>query len=207
MPPGTPTLFETEGSPASGCSDRLDYRPAFFEPEESRFIFDALQARIQWGQETLVIFGRPVLTPRLTAWYGDAGTAYSYSGKTFYAKPWTDELAVIRDRAQQAAGERFNSVLLNLYRDGRDSMGWHSDDEPELGINPVIASVNFGAERRLDFRLKNHHAVKHSIMLANGSLLVMKGDLQHHWQHQVAKTAKVTAQRINLTFRNIKNVC
>lgn len=206
MKPGVSTLFDHDEQLSLHMDDKLDYRPDFFSPRESRYFFDALRPGIAWQQETLIIFGKPVLTPRLTAWYGNDGIAYAYSGRTFYAKPWTDDLILVRDRVQQAAGEGFNSVLLNLYRDGRDSMGWHSDDEPELGADPVIASVNFGAARQFDLRMKANYALKHRIILANGSLLIMKGDIQHSWQHRIAKTAKVNSPRINLTFRNIKKV-
>jgi len=184
--------------------NQLEYNPGFFtEPQSSHFMA-ALIKNIRWKQETLIIFGKSVKTPRLTAWYGDTGVAYKYSGKQFFALPWIDELAEIKEKTEHFADVKFNSVLLNYYRDGNDSMGWHSDDEPELGLNPIIASVNFGQERRFDFRNKNDHAKKHHIFLGNGSLLIMKGDLQHHWQHQIAKSKQPKAGRINLTFRLIK---
>jgi alkylated DNA repair dioxygenase AlkB len=182
----------------------LDYQPAFFTAPESQNFMAALIRNISWKQETLIIFGRSVKTPRLTAWYGDTGVAYKYSGKQFLALPWTNELLEIKEKTEHFANVKFNSVLLNYYRDGNDSMGWHSDDEPELGLNPIIASVNFGQERRFDFRNKSNHAQKHRILLANGSLLIMKGDLQHHWQHQIAKSKQIMKERINLTFRLVK---
>jgi alkylated DNA repair dioxygenase AlkB len=182
---------------------QLDYLPGFFDPTESAAFFDALVNGIQWRQETLKLFGKEILTPRLTAWYGDEGIAYTYSGVTFRASAWTPALLAIKTRIEPVAGQLFNSVLLNLYRDGNDSMGWHSDDETELGSNPVIASVNLGQERRFDFRKKTDHSVKYQLMLGNGSLLMMKGDLQHHWQHQIAKSLRVKNARINLTFRRI----
>jgi alkylated DNA repair dioxygenase AlkB len=183
--------------------DLLDYRPNFFPQPESQTYFEHLTHTIQWKQEELRIYGRVVKTPRLTAWYGDEGAAYTYSGVRFEGLPWTAELLEIKHKVETAFGVGFNSVLLNLYRDGRDSMGWHSDDEQELGLNPVIASVNFGQERRFDFRHKENHTLKHSVLLGDGSILLMKGDIQHHWQHQVAKTAKPIGARINLTFRNV----
>jgi len=182
----------------------LDYRPDFFSLDESVTFFGSLKNTIDWKQETLQIYGKKIKTPRLTAWYGDKNVAYKYSGVTFYALPWTPDLSEIKAKIELLAGEVFNSVLLNLYRDGKDSMSWHSDDEPELGKNPVIASVNFGEVRRFDFRNKKNPSQKHIINLGNGSLLIMKGDIQHNWQHQVAKTAKIKGARINLTFRKIK---
>ena len=181
----------------------LEYIPGFFGVEESDHYMKKLLQHIEWKQETLKIFGKDVLTPRLTAWYGDKGIAYKYSGKTFFGLPWTNELLKIKEKTEHIAKAKFNSVLLNYYRDGNDSMGWHSDDEPELGINPVIASVNFGQERRFDFRNKKDHHKKHHVNLQNGSLLIMKGDIQHHWQHQVAKSKQPMSGRINLTFRQI----
>ena len=181
----------------------LEYSPGFFNEQESDEYLDVLTATIQWKQETLTIFGKPVLTPRLTAWYGVEGIGYKYSGKQFYALPWTKELLKIKEKIEMVAKVKFNSVLLNFYRDGNDSMGWHSDNEPELGLNPVIASVNFGQERRFDLRNKADLRKKHQIILGNGSLLIMKGDIQHHWQHQIAKSKQPMKSRINLTFRFI----
>jgi len=185
-------------------SHLLQYYPSAFTSPESNELFIRLTESINWRQESIFIYGRKVLTPRLTAWYGDPGAVYKYSGVAFDPLPWTEELLLIKSKAEALAGTQFNSVLLNLYRDGNDSMGWHSDDEPELGRDPVIASVNFGEARRFDLRLKADHKQKQHILLEDGSVLVMKGDLQHHWQHQVAKSARVINPRINLTFRMIK---
>ncbi len=186
--------------------DKVEYFPNVFSDTDSKYLFEKLTSNITWRQESILIFGRKVLTPRLTAWYGDAGAVYKYSGVSFDPLPWTEELLYIRSKAEALAGTTFNSVLLNLYRDGNDSMGWHSDDEPELGRDPIIASVNLGEARRFDLRLKSDHHQKQQIMLEDGSVLLMKGDLQHHWQHQVAKSGKVKGQRINLTFRTIKTL-
>ncbi len=182
----------------------LSYFPEVFPVKESKALFEKLTKNIAWRQESIIIFGRKVLTPRLTAWHGDAGAVYKYSGVSFDPLPWTEELLCIKSKAEALAGTTFNSVLLNLYRDGSDSMGWHSDDEPELGRDPIIASVNLGEARRFDLRLKTEHQQKLQILLEDGSVLVMKSDLQHYWQHQVAKSAKVKGPRINLTFRTIK---
>jgi len=184
-----------------GMESLLDFKADLFSRADSLRLFNQLQHEIQWKQETLFLYGKQILTPRLTAWYGDEGIAYRYSGVTFVASPWTPALLDIKSKAEAFAGARFNSVLLNLYRDGNDSMSWHCDDEKELGPNPIIASVNFGQQRRFDFRNKENPAQKHAIMLTDGSILVMKGDIQHKWQHQVAKSMKAKGARINLTFR------
>jgi alkylated DNA repair dioxygenase AlkB len=181
----------------------LDYRPGFFSLQESAVYIEALKAGIDWKQETIQMYGKVLNTPRLTAWYGEADKTYTFSGKTFHPSPWTPELLQIRDRVAWAAGTPFNSVLLNFYRNGNDSVAWHADDEPELGINPVIASVSFGQVRRFELRHKHDHKLKHALELENGSLLMMRGDLQHNWQHQVPKSKKPMSERVNLTFRVI----
>ena len=150
------------------------------------------------------MFGREVDTPRLTAWYGDPGVSYAYSGAVHDARPWPPEVARLRDRLHDELGVRFNGVLGNLYRDGRDAMGWHSDDERELGPRPVIASVSLGAARR--FRLRHRtsaDAPSLDLPLQHGSLLVMRGDTQRCWRHCVPRTARTCSARVNLTFRRI----
>ncbi|KAA2245103.1 alpha-ketoglutarate-dependent dioxygenase AlkB [Chitinophaga agrisoli] len=183
----------------------LAYYPQFFTGAVADGYFRDLQANIPWKQESMNMYGKEVLFPRLMAWHGDAGSAYAFSGKTYVPNPWTAALLAIKQQIEPVAGAAFNSVLLNLYRNGRDAMGWHADDEPELGRNPVIASVNFGASRRFMLRYKQNHQLKYELELAHGSLLIMKGTLQHYWQHQVPRTAKPLASRINLTFRMIKH--
>ena len=163
-----------------------------------------LTEQTPWQQPLVRIFGRHVAVPRLVAWYGDAEASYRYSGLTHQPLPWTPLLARIRAQVEQAAGQSLNGVLLNYYRDGQDSMGWHSDDEAELGVNPLIASLNLGGTRRFDLRRKGQNRIEHSLDLQHGSLLVMRGATQHHWQHQVAKTRASCAPRLNLTFRLIK---
>ncbi|MBC9910825.1 alpha-ketoglutarate-dependent dioxygenase AlkB family protein [Chitinophaga varians] len=199
------SLFE-ESNPGNAIhlkNGELAYYPRFFKPAESDVYYQTLQDTIDWKQESMNMYGKQVLFPRLMAWYGDAATSYSFSGNTFEPSPWTPALTAIRDRITPTAGASFNSVLLNLYRSGSDSMGWHADDEPELGPHPVIASVNFGASRRFLLRYKNDHHLKHEILLEHGSLLVMKGTLQQYWEHQVPKTSRQISGRINLTFRFI----
>lgn len=163
-----------------------------------------LVAQIAWQQPQVQLYGRQLPVPRLVAWYGDAEARYRYSGLTHQPLPWTPLLAQIRAQVVAAVGQPLNGVLLNYYRDGQDSMGWHSDDEAELGANPLIASLNLGGTRRFDLRRKGQGRIEYSLPLQHGSLLVMRGPTQHHWQHQVAKTRSPCAPRLNLTFRLIK---
>ena len=181
----------------------MNYLPNTFTRQESAGLMQKLRATIQWKQETIQMYGKLLNTPRLTAWYGENSKTYAFSGKKYDPHPWTPELLFIRQRVEQAAGMAFNSVLLNDYRNGNDSVSWHADDEPELGLNPVIASLSFWQARRFDVRHKQDHKLKYSVELENGSLLIMKGDLQHNWEHQVPKSAKAINERINLTFRVI----
>ena len=180
----------------------IRYLPAAFTPSEADELFAALRDGIGWRQEEVIIFGRPRLVPRLVAWHGDRGARYTYSGVSHEPLPWTDALLAIRGRVESLSGHRYNSVLLNLYRDGRDGMGWHADDEPELGRDPVIASVSLGATRR--FRLR-HRRRRDTVPLdlGHGSLLLMQGPTQHHWMHAVPKTSRPVGERINLTFRQV----
>jgi len=176
----------------------------FFTPEESDAFFNDLLGATRWGQGQIKLYGKFHAEPRLTAWHGNEGKSYSYSGITLSPLPWTALLIEIKERVDAAARIQFNSVLLNLYRDGRDSNGWHQDNEPELGQNPVIASVSFGATRRFQLRHKFRKDLpKVEMDLEHGSLLVMRGPTQHFWQHQIPKTAKPVGPRINLTFRVI----
>lgn len=179
------------------------YYAEYYKPEESELIFDRLVKEIPWQQTPIMMFGKAVLQPRLTAWYGDENTAYRYSGVTMQPLAWTKTLEIIKDKLNNEFGFEFNSCLLNFYRHGQDSMGWHRDNEKELGQNPVIASLSFGAERVFKFRHISED-LKVSVTLENGSLLLMKGETQHHWQHSISKVTKVIGPRINLTFRNIK---
>ncbi|MFT4603570.1 MAG: alkylated DNA repair dioxygenase AlkB [Rhodothermales bacterium] len=166
-------------------------------------LFSSLQKRIIWEQHTVRLFGKELDCPRLSAWYGDPDATYGYSGSAYAPRPWTAELVELKREAERAAGVVFNSALLNRYRHGQDSMGWHADDEPELGAEPVIASVSLGARRKMRFRLKSDHAYTHEVWLDHGSLLVMYGATQRDWHHSLPKTKKVQEERINLTFRRI----
>jgi alkylated DNA repair dioxygenase AlkB len=175
--------------------------PGAFAPSEAGRLFDELRGQVRWQQEQILIFGQRRLVPRLVAWHGDAGASYLYSGTEHHPEPWTPALESVRDRVSALTGARFNAVLLNLYRDGRDGMGWHADDEPELGREPVIASVSLGATRRFCLRHRRRKGLKLDLLLPHGSLLCMGGATQHHWLHALPKTRLPVAERINLTFR------
>ncbi|MEM9363116.1 MAG: alpha-ketoglutarate-dependent dioxygenase AlkB [Bacteroidota bacterium] len=180
------------------------YYPNFLDAKQADFYFDSLKANTPWQQDDIKVFGKVYVQPRLTALYGNNGKSYSYSNITMEALPFTKELQQLKDLVDHEANTQFTTCLLNMYRDGKDSNGWHADDEKELGKNPIIASVSLGAGRFFHLRHKSNKALKHKILLEHGSLLVMKGETQHFWQHQIAKTAKHVEERINLTFRIIK---
>jgi alkylated DNA repair dioxygenase AlkB len=178
--------------------------PNFYQEEGSQSTFEKLKQTTLWKQDKMKIYGKEVDFPRLTAWYADGDQEYTYSGVVNTPIPFTSLLLKIKQAAEQQCGKQFNSALLNYYRDGGDSMGWHSDDEKELSGNPVIASASFGATRTFQFKHKSQKNAKVSVALNNGSLLIMQGITQHHWLHQVPKTAKPMGPRINITFRDIK---
>lgn len=182
----------------------LDFLPHWLDAATADLWLTELSAQTPWQQPQVQLYGRHYPVPRLVAWYGDAEASYRYSGLTHQPLPWTPLLAEIRARLVEAVGQPLNGVLLNYYRDGNDSMGWHSDDEVELGANPLVASLNLGGTRRFDLRRKGQSRIEHSLVLNHGSLLVMSGPTQHYWQHQVAKTRSACAPRLNLTFRLIK---
>ncbi|MCH8555776.1 MAG: alpha-ketoglutarate-dependent dioxygenase AlkB [Schleiferiaceae bacterium] len=158
---------------------------------------------VDWIQERVRVFGKWHNAPRLTAWEGDVGICYKYSGVIHTAGGWHEETNKIRERISKLTKLPFNSVLYNWYRDGIDTMGWHSDDEKELGENPQIASYSFGASRTIKFRLRKNNKIGFSFQLPSNSLLIMKGSIQHHWQHAIPKRLTERHPRINLTFRNI----
>ncbi len=194
-------LFESPAQPWQAIPNgKILFQPQFLTTSKADTLFSQLRSSLAWKQESIRMFGKSVLQPRLQAWYGDA--AYTYSGLTMIPLPWNPQLLTIKQRAECAASAPFNSVLANLYRDGQDYMGWHQDNEPELGQQPIIASVNLGATRCFVLR---HIETKSKIeyTLSHGSLLVMAGDLQTHWQHTVPKSTRVDQERINLTFRHI----
>jgi alkylated DNA repair dioxygenase AlkB len=178
----------------------LAWLPQLPLPYPNAEVLARLLSETPWRAETVVVFGKRHLQPRLTAWYGEA--SYTYSGLRLAPLPWTPLLTTIRNAVEAACGRRFNSVLLNRYRDGRDSMGMHSDDEPELGPDPAIASLSFGTTRSFILRHKrDKRTVK--LDLLDGSLLLMAGTLQQHWLHGINKSSRPLGERVNLTFRYI----
>ncbi|MDO5650911.1 MAG: alpha-ketoglutarate-dependent dioxygenase AlkB [Moraxella sp.] len=205
---------------------RLYYSPYFFDKQVSDEFVDYFLAcdnishhsydwqhesninhlpfkNILWHQDEISMYGKTHLLPRISAWYGDDDRPYTYSGITLQPKPWTNKLNWLKQQLYPVCKRDFNSVLLNWYRTGEDYISWHTDDEPALGVNPLIASINFGESRRFLIRRMDNHDIKCEIPLHHGSVLVMAGALQHHWQHSVPKQKKVNHSRINLTFRNI----
>ena len=177
----------------------------FYSEYESDQMFDGLYNSITWEQKDIILYGRKIALPRLTAWYGDRGATYTYSKIKMMPQPWIPILRNIKSQVERVCNTKFNSVLLNLYRNGSDSMAWHSDDEKELGENPTIASLSFGDTRSFMLKHKSQKDLKLNIQLTNGSLLIMGGKTQHYWQHQIPKTRTSHKPRINLTFRNILN--
>ncbi|HZF54610.1 MAG TPA: alpha-ketoglutarate-dependent dioxygenase AlkB [Polyangiaceae bacterium] len=180
----------------------LLYYESWLSPAEARDVFEELRRETPWKSESIRIAGKLIPVPRLTAWFGDPEAVYTYSGVRNEPSPWTPRLADLRERASAAASASLNSVLLNYYRNGRDSMGWHADDERELGRNPVIASLSLGAPRRFLLRHEKKRGKSVSLVLGHGSLLVMAGATQHHYRHAVPKEDD-SGERINLTFRRV----
>lgn len=184
----------------------LSYAASFYGPDDADRLFQDLQAELAWEQHRVKLFGKEHPAPRLSAWHGDPGASYGYSGRRYAPHAWTPALVEIQADLEKHLGQRFNSVLANRYRDGADSMGWHSDNESELGENPVIASFSFGEPRRFILRHRSRaEEADVKLMLAHGSLLIMAGTCQKAWKHQLPKSKKVHGERINLTFRLIKN--
>ena len=175
----------------------------FFDIKESERFLKILTDEIEWKQEYIKFYGKSIPIPRLTAWYGDK--SYTYSGITMNSKAWHPLLLDIKTKIESVYDRAFNSVLLNYYRDGKDSVSWHADDEPELGENPIISSVSFGGKRKFSLKHKNPEHPNHkqliNIDLTHGSLLLMTGEFQSFWLHQIPKTKKQVDPRINLTFR------
>jgi len=181
----------------------VDYWPLADPDIEVGVAEQQLGGGLEWRQLPVRMFGRSIPQPRLTAFYGDREVNYRYSGLTLKARPWIPELKELRRIVEERSGQKYNSVLCNLYRDGRDYMGWHADDERELGLDPVIASMSFGAARRFLLKPRNGEGERIEFLLKSGSLLVMRGDLQRQWLHQLPRALKISQQRINLTFRQI----
>jgi alkylated DNA repair dioxygenase AlkB len=179
------------------------YENHFLDDKESITLFNALREKVEWQQDSIKIFGKEFDQPRLTALYAENNQTYSYSGITMQPKLFTQELLDLRDRLKKVTGIHFTTCLLNLYRDGQDSNGWHADNEKELGENPPIASISLGAERVFKLKHNTLKEEKQKLLLENGSLLLMKGATQHYWKHEIPKTKKIVGERINLTFRII----
>ena len=178
------------------------YTAGWLGAPEADALQHALIEEIPWEVHRIRMFGREVASPRLSCWIGDPGATYTYSRSRFEPRPWTPALARLRDRLARETGVRFNSVLANRYRDGHDAMGWHSDDEPELGPEPVIASISVGAPRTFAFRARADGR-RVDLVLEHGSLLLMAGRTQHAWRHALPRTRRPLGERINLTFRAI----
>ena len=199
--PTAPTLERAPPANLLPCDGEAWLHAAALGPADADRLQGELAAAIAWRQETATIMGRRLPIPRLTAWHGEAG--YVYSGIAMQPAPWAPPLLELKLCAEAHAGQAFNSVLLNLYRDGSDSVSWHADNEPGLGRDPVIASISLGAVRR--FQLKHRQSgARVALDLGHGSCLVMAGAVQHHWLHQLPKTAQPVGPRINLTFRSMR---
>lgn len=180
----------------------LCYIESFIPPSDTGPLFQQLVRTLAWNEEKIAIVGKKLKVPRLMCWYGDPEAIYTYSGATHIPLPWIPVLTQLQVNIEHYLHKTFNSVLGNLYRDGQDSMGWHADNEKELGRNPTIASLSLGEERLFKIR---HRKTKETVdlHLKSGSLLIMSGELQHHWRHCIPKTRVNTEPRINLTFRKI----
>ena len=181
----------------------ITYFSNFLDYENASTCFELLKSSIPWRQDEIRVYGKIYPQPRLTALYGNNNRSYSYSGITMQPLPFSETILDLKIKLSEVTPVNFTSCLINLYRDGKDSNGWHSDDEKELGQNPVIASVSLGQERYFHLKHKYLKNLKHKILLEHGSLLLMRGQTQHYWLHQIAKTTKPIGERINLTFRVI----
>jgi alkylated DNA repair dioxygenase AlkB len=184
----------------------LIYVPEFFNSQESDNYYRIIKDETNWQHDDITVFGKTYKQPRLTALFGETNQTYSYSNITMHPEAFTKDLLDIKSKVEKFSGETFNTLLINLYRDGSDSNGWHADNEKELGKNPIIASVSFGEERPFHFKHRTIKDERHKIILEHGSLLLMKGEMQHYWLHQIAKTKRHIQPRINLTFRRLVQV-
>jgi len=197
-------LFPAEKIVFNVPNAKIEYHPHFFGEEQSNLLFKELLAEIPWQQDDITVFGTTHQQPRLTALFGNEGKQYSYSNITMQPHKWNAILMHIKNEIELICEVHFTTVLLNLYRNGKDSNGWHADNEKELGTNPTIASVSFGAERVFHLQHNSLKEEKIKLTLEHGSLLIMKGETQHYWKHQIPKTAKPIGPRINLTFRVLR---
>ncbi|MGW1455148.1 alpha-ketoglutarate-dependent dioxygenase AlkB family protein [Salegentibacter agarivorans] len=182
----------------------LEYFPHFLNTEKANFLFEKLLKEVSYQQQNIKLFGKEIPQPRLTAFFAEIGISYTYSGLQLKPETFSSEILDLKQQTEELSGFEFNTCLANLYRDGNDSMGWHADDEQVLGKNPVIASISLGGVRSFQFKHKTNKNLKEKIELQHGSLLIMKGSMQHFWKHQLPKTKKEVSPRINLTFRKIQ---
>jgi alkylated DNA repair dioxygenase AlkB len=197
-------LFESNPIILNIPNGEVCYFPNFYSKELADEIFVALLKETSWQQDEITVYGKKHKQPRLTALYGNEGKSYSYSNIKMQPHLWTPLLQKIKVNIESEVQTYFTTVLLNLYRDGQDSNGWHADNEKELGTNPIIASLSFGAERSFHLKHNTLKDQKIKLILEHGSLLIMKGTTQHFWKHQIPKTTKPISERINLTFRVLK---
>ncbi|MEP6906593.1 MAG: alpha-ketoglutarate-dependent dioxygenase AlkB [Pseudoxanthomonas sp.] len=195
--------FATNGNALDMPGAELWFLPDWLPEAQADTLFGVLRDVIEWETHRISMFGREVDSPRLSSWIGDEGTAYTYSGARFQPQPWPTALKEVRERLAQELDADFNSVLANRYRDGRDYMGWHSDNEKTLGVQPVIASLSLGATRRFVLKHRHDKTRKLTLELPHGSLLVMRGDTQVNYRHALPRTLRPITERINLTFRHI----
>jgi len=204
-------LFSYSNPGRTNCSEivipdaEVFLYPTLLSYHEADQLFDTLKKNIIWEKQKIKLYGEVHDVPRLTAWYGDPNKSYIYSGIKLNTNPWNAVLLKIREKIEKISKIKFNSVLLNLYRSGSDSVSWHSDDEPELGRNPVIGSLSLGETRQFQMKHKFNRDLKQKILLQHGSFLLMRGKTQHHWLHQIPKRKNLKGERINLTFRVIKH--
>ena len=200
-----PTLFDESSNsnknllPYDGI---VNYYGTIFDSKESQVLFQSLLTTILWEHDVVVMFGKKIITKRKVAWYGDDPFNYTYSQVKKTALPWNDSLIIIKKKIESLSGETYNSCLLNLYHDGNEGMGWHTDDEKELKKDGAIASISLGVSRKFSFKHKSTQE-KVDLILENGSMLVMKGTTQTHWLHRLPPSTKIKDPRINLTFRTI----
>ncbi|XMO87113.1 alpha-ketoglutarate-dependent dioxygenase AlkB [Algibacter sp. AS12] len=181
----------------------IAYYPDFFNESEATNFFKNLLNEVKWQQDSITIYGKTHLQPRLTCFYANNTNTYKYSNITMQPDPFNDDVLLIKSKIESHLKVKFTSCLANLYRNGNDSNGWHADNEKELGKNPIIASVSFGAERVFNLKHKVDKSLKAKLNLQHGSLLLMQGATQDNWLHQIPKTKKIIGKRINLTFRII----
>jgi alkylated DNA repair dioxygenase AlkB len=195
---------QIQGFPLHLPDADITYYPNFIAHRDATEIFEILKNETLWQQDDIKVFGKVYAQPRLTALYGTNQKSYSYSNIEMIPHNLTPTLANLKERVDITCQSDFTTILLNYYRDGKDSNGWHADNEKELGTNPVIASLSFGQERFFHLKHRTDKSLKHKLLLQHGSLLLMKGETQHKWLHQIPKTAKQIKGRINITFRIIK---